>query len=400
MSLPARITAVVNAGTVLSGDLAGPVATDADTVVWEGTTITEIGRRAQLADRLSGADRVIDANGATVAPGLVDSHCHVVMGDYTPRQRTVGFLESYTHGGITRVVSAGEIHAPGRPHDAKAVKALALATRACFDNFHPNGMQVHAGTVILEPGLTAEDFAEMAEGGVRLAKFGFGDYADPRDGVTEVRLAQEHGIKVMCHTGGASVPGSLPIDTAALLVLRPDVYGHVNGGPTALDVAGARKLVAETDGALQLVQAGNLRSAIEILEAATQAGVLDRVVVGSDTPTGTGVMPLGVIKTLAELCALAHVAPEVAWCFATGNNTRVFGLPGGTLRVGAPADLVVMDAPWGSAAGSAVGALAVGDIPGIAAVVIAGRVRVLKSRNSPAASRQVTLDPPIEGFEE
>ena len=72
MSLPARITAVVNAGTVLSGDLAGPVATDADTVVWEGTTITEIGRRAQLADRLSGADRVIDANGATVAPGLVD----------------------------------------------------------------------------------------------------------------------------------------------------------------------------------------------------------------------------------------------------------------------------------------------------------------------------------------
>jgi enamidase len=391
--------AVVGAGTVLSGAIDAPVVAGADTVVSEDGLITAVGARAaerDIDESVRRADVVVDAGGATVAPGLIDSHCHVVLGDYTPRQRTVGFLESYTHGGITSVVSAGEIHAPGRPHDPVAVKALALAARACFANFSPNGMRVHAGTVILEPGLSDGDFAELAAGGVRLAKFGFGDYADPRDGASEVRGAQAHGIRVMSHCGGASVPGSRPIDAETLLVLRPDVYGHVNGGPTALRADGVRRLVGETDGTLQLVQAGNLRSSLEILDIARELDALPRVVVGSDTPTGTGVMPLGVVKTLAELCSLGGLDGETAWALATGNNARAFGIPGGRIAAGEVADLVVMDAPWGSVAESACAALALGDVPGISAIVIGGKVRVLRSRNTPAAARQVVVTPPVE----
>ena len=391
--------AVVGAGTVLSGEIDAPVVADADTVVTEDGVVTAVGRRSAdpaIDESVRRAEVVVDAGGATVAPGLIDSHCHVVLGDYTPRQRTVGFLESYTHGGITSVVSAGEIHAPGRPHDPLAVKALALAARACFANFSPNGMRVHAGTVILEPGLSDGDFAELASGGVRLAKFGFGDYKDPRDGAREVRGAQAHGIRVMSHCGGASVPGSRPIDAETLLVLRPDVYGHVNGGPTALRADGVRRLVDDTDGTLQLVQAGNLRSSLEILDVARALGALARVVVGSDTPTGTGVMPLGVVKTLAELCSLGGLDGATAWALATGNNARAFGIPGGRLAAGEVADLVVMDAPWGSVAESACDALALGDVPGVSAVVIDGKVRVLRSRNTPAAARQVVVTPPIE----
>ncbi len=391
--------AVVGAGTVLSGEIDAPVVADADTVVTEDGVVTAVGRRSAdpaIDESVRRAEVVVDAGGATVAPGLIDSHCHVVLGDYTPRQRTVGFLESYTHGGITSVVSAGEIHAPGRPHDPLAVKALALAARACFANFSPNGMRVHAGTVILEPGLSDGDFAELASGGVRLAKFGFGDYKDPRDGAREVRGAQAHGIRVMSHCGGASVPGSRPIDAETLLVLRPDVYGHVNGGPTALRADGVRRLVDDTDGTLQLVQAGNLRSSLEILDVARAHGALARVVVGSDTPTGTGVMPLGVVKTLAELCSLGGLDGATAWALATGNNARAFGIPGGRLAAGEVADLVVMDAPWGSVAESACDALALGDVPGVSAVVIDGKVRVLRSRNTPAAARQVLVTPPIE----
>jgi enamidase len=391
--------AVVGAGTVLSGEIDAPVVAGADTVVSEDGVVTAVGRQSvdpAVDEAVRRADVVVDAGGATVAPGLIDSHCHVVLGDYTPRQRTVGFLESYTHGGITSVVSAGEIHAPGRPHDPVAVKALALAARACFANFSPNGMRVHAGTVILEPGLMDRDFAELAAGGVRLAKFGFGDYKDPRDGEREVRAAQAHGIRVMSHCGGASVPGSRPIDAETLLVLRPDVYGHVNGGPTALRADGVRRLVADTDGTLQLVQAGNLRSSLEILDVARELGALARVVVGSDTPTGTGVMPLGVVKTLAELCSLGGLDGATAWALATGNNARAFGIPGGRLAAGEVADLVVMDAPWGSVAESACDALALGDVPGVSAVVIDGKVRVLRSRNTPAAARQVVVTPPVE----
>lgn len=387
--------AVTAAGTVLTGDLDAPVLADADTVVCRDGRIAAVGAAADLRDEVAAADQVIDTAGSTVAPGLIDSHCHVVLGDYTPRQKTVDFLASYVHGGITSVISPGEIHAPGRPHDATGVKALAMAARACFENFRPNGMRVHAGAVVLEPTLTEADFAELQGAGVWLAKFGFGAYDDPADGVDQVRWAQRHGITVMCHSGGASIPGSKPITPEHLMLLRPDVCGHVNGGPTALPAAGVEAIVRETDMALQVVQAGNLRSTIAIVELARETGNLHRVVVGSDTPTGTGVMPLGVIKTLAEISSLAELDPAVAWALATGNNARIWGLDCGRIREGAAADLLVMDAPWGAVGTSALDALASGDIPGISAVVTAGVVRGLVSRNTPRAARLARADPAL-----
>ena len=49
------------------------------------------------------------------------------------------------------------------------------------------------------------------------------------------------------------------------------------------------------------------------------------------------------------------------------------------MRPGSDADLVVLDAPWGSQAGDAVDALAIGDVPGISAVITGGVVRTLLS---------------------
>ncbi|MGW3942493.1 amidohydrolase family protein [Streptomyces phaeochromogenes] len=387
--------AVVGAGTVLSGDHRNPLIADADTVVSQDGVIVAVGRRGDLAEFVDTAEVVIDANGSTVAPGLIDSHCHVVLGDYTPRQKTVDFLASYVHGGITSVVSPGEIHAQGRPHDATGVKALAIAAMSCFRNFHPGGMTVHAGSVVLEPTLTDEDFADLEKAGVRLAKFGFGLYEDPADGYDQVRSAQAHGITVMCHSGGASIPGSKPITPDHLLHLAPDVCGHVNGGPTSLSIEGVDKIIGETSMALQLVQAGNLRSAVRILRKCHEEGRFDRIVIGSDTPTGTGVMPLGVIKTVAELSSLSGLDPAQVWAAATGNNARTWDLPAGFIVPGAAADLVVMDAPWGSTAPDALGALAIGDIPGITAVVTQGVLRNLTSRNTPRAARLVDVTPPM-----
>src|ERR671937_2697589 len=203
---PMASLAITNAGLILSGDLTRPVVEAADSLICRDGKIAAIGLRDALEGDIGAAERVLDAQGTTVAPGLIDSHCHVVLGDYTPRQKTVDFLDSYVHGGITSVISPGEIHAPGRPRDARGVVALAVAAKACFDNFHPGGMTVHAGAVVLEPTLAREHFAELQAAGVRLAKFGFGAFADPLDGLPQVRWAQEHGIVVTCHSGGASVP--------------------------------------------------------------------------------------------------------------------------------------------------------------------------------------------------
>lgn len=393
------VLAVVGAGTVLSGDFESPVLTGVDTVISEDGVITAIGRREDLAVAVDSADVVVDAKGATLAPGLIDSHCHVVLGDYTPRQKTVDFLASYVHGGITSVVSPGEIHAQGRPHDAIGVKSLAIAAMSCFRNFHPGGMTVHAGSVVLEPALDKQDFADLKAAGVRLAKFGFGLYEDPADGYDQVRWAQEHGITVMCHSGGASIPGSKPITPDHLLHLAPDVCGHINGGPTSLDAAGVDRIIDETPMSLQLVQAGNLKSAVRILRKCHDDGHFARVVIGSDTPTGTGVMPLGVIKTVAELASWSGIDPAMIWAAATGNNARTWALPAGFVREGAAADLVVMDAPWGSTKDDALGALSIGDIPGVTAVVTGGVLRNLTSRNTPRAARLVEVLPRMPHLE-
>jgi enamidase len=380
---------LVNIGALATGVLASPRA-EIESVLAQDGRIAALGPGGRTD--AARADVVIDCRGTTVIPGLIDSHCHVVLGDYTPRQKTVDFLDSYVHGGITSVVSAGEgVHAPGRPHDPVASKALAIAAAKCFEHFHPNGMKVNAGSVVLEPGLGDEDFAEMARHGVRHAKYGFGGYAHPRDGEPEVRRAQKHGLCVMSHSGGNSIPGSSPITHDVLLYLRPDVCGHVNGGTTSLDEEGLRAIVTGTDMALQIVQAGNLRSALYILRLAREAGALARVCVASDTPTGTGVMPMGVLKSVCELASLGDLAPETAVALATGNNARAFRLVTGTLAVGQPADLVVCDAPAASQAPDALGAIARGDIPGISAVVIDGRVQVGRSRNTPLAKRLAAI---------
>ena len=134
---------LVNIGALATGVLSAP-RLEAEAILVESGLIVAIGAASRTA--AAAADVVVDCRGTTVIPGLIDSHCHVVLGDYTPRQKTVDFLDSYVHGGITSVVSAGEgVHAPGRPHDPVAAKALAITAAKCFANFHPNGMKVNAG---------------------------------------------------------------------------------------------------------------------------------------------------------------------------------------------------------------------------------------------------------------
>jgi enamidase len=375
--------AIINIGTIVSGLLNDSII-KGDSIVCKDGVIEKIGFNLDTSD----SDVILDAKNTTVIPGLIDSHCHIVLGDYTPRQKQVDFLDSYVHGGITSVVSAGEgVHAPGRQHDPVAAKALAIAAFKCYEHFHPNGMKVNGGSVILEPGLKENDFEEMSRIGVRYAKFGFGAYKNPLEGKPEVINAQKHQMIVMAHSGGTSLPGSSPIDHEMLLELQVDVCGHFNGGTTSLDDEGVFRVIKESKMALQIVQAGNLRSALHIVNLAKTHECLERICIGSDTPTGTGVMPLAIMKSICELSSLGNLSPAMAIALATGNNASIFKLSTGTLEGGKPCDLVVCDAPAGSVATNAIDAIARGDIPGISCVIIDGKLHVGRSRNTPLAKR-------------
>lgn len=386
--------AVINLGLILTGQLEQPIALG-DCVLVEDGMISAVGDGSQIGG--TGADTVIDAAGGAVMPGLIDSHFHVVFGEYQPRQKVVDFIDSYVHGGVTSMISAGEIHTPGRPRDKAGVKALAIAAQRSYAAFRPTGAKVHAGAVVLEPTLDEADFAEMADAGVWLAKYGFGDYADPMEGEPQVRWAKEHGMVVMCHSGGTSIPGSEAISAEHLMHLRPNVCGHVNGGPTALEDEGVRRLMAETDMVMQLVQAGNLRSSLYILELAQEYDAMERVVAASDTPTGTGVIPLAVAKTITEFASLGGIAPETAVCLATGNNAIAWSLNSGVIARGRDADLVLCDAPGGSTRNDVLSAMQNGDIPGVGIVVIDGEVRLERSRNTPPPQRMPRVVKRAEG---
>src|SRR3989440_3886938 len=239
--------AVCNLGQIVSGDVHNPFVSG-DTISSDDGRIVSVGTaEAQLVES---ADVVIDAGGMTAIPGLIDSHVHVTFGDYTPRQRTVGYLESYLHGGITTAISASEVHVPGRPSDPEGVKALALAAQRCFATYRPAGMRVIAGSVILEPGLQPSDFTELADHGVTLAKAGFGAVKTAYDYVPLVRDAKAAGLITTCHTGGSSIPGSGAITGDHLLAMHPHVSFHINGGPTAMPERDIPPAIRESDSAL------------------------------------------------------------------------------------------------------------------------------------------------------
>src|SRR6202162_3980157 len=87
-----------NIGLLLSGALEKPIL-DADTIVAENGKITAIGRAKDVDTE--GATTIVDANGTTVTPGLIDSHVHPVAGDWTPRQNQIGWVDRFLHCGGT-----------------------------------------------------------------------------------------------------------------------------------------------------------------------------------------------------------------------------------------------------------------------------------------------------------
>jgi len=376
---------IKNIGTIVSGNIASPIL-EGDAVLIHHGVIKAIGRENEIAE--SGADLVIDAKGTTLTPGLIDSHCHVILGDFTSRQNQIGFLESELHGGVTTMISAGEVHLKGRPKDPAGVKALAILAAKSFNNFRPGGAKVVGGAVILEKGLTREDFLEMANQGVcTVGEIGLGSVKDPEEAAPMVKWAKEAGMTVMMHTGGTSIPGSSTVTAEMVIKASPHVVSHLNGGPTAIPLSEVEKLIKDTDFALEIVHCGNPKVAVEAAKMIVEKGDLDRVIIGNDAPSGTGVIPLGILRVLNLLASLSPIRPEEAVCMASGNTARVHKLNRGLIEPGKEADLLIMDAPIGSVGENALSAIEVGDIPAVSMVLVDGQIVVQKSRNTPPPKR-------------
>ncbi|MFY8083661.1 MAG: amidohydrolase family protein, partial [Rubrivivax sp.] len=368
-----------NIGLLLSGDIDRPLL-EADTIVCDQGRIVAVGKEADC--NTEQPDLLIDARRTCVAPGLIDSHVHPVFGDWTPRQNQLGWIDSTLNGGVTTMISAGEVHLPGRPKDIVGLKALAITAQRAFDNFRPAGVKVLAGAPVIEKGMVESDFAELAAAGVKLlGEVGLGSVKAGYEAREMVAWARKHGIQSTIHTGGPSIPGSGLIDKDVVLEADADVIGHINGGHTSLPEAHVCELCEKSSRAIEIVHNGNEKVAIAAAQMALQLKCPHRVILGTDGPAGSGVQPLGMLRMIALLSSLGNIPAELVFCFATGNTARLRNLNCGLIEPGRAADFVFLDRAQHTTGRTLLESIQLGDLPGVGMVMIDGVVRCGRSRN-------------------
>jgi enamidase len=373
-----------NIGLLLTGDMQSPIS-DANTILSVDGRITAVGKEKDIDP--AGATTIIDAKGSALAPGLIDSHVHPVAGDWTPRQNQIGWIDSYLHGGVTTMISAGEVHTPGRPKDVTGVKAMAIFAQRTFSAFRPGGVHIHGGAPVVEHGMVEEDFKELAAAGVTLlGEIGLGSVKDGPTARQMVGWARKHGIQSTIHTGGPSIPGSGLIDKDIVLEADTDVIGHVNGGHTALPDDQIIALCERSARSLEIVHNGNERAALLTVRTAAERKQLTRIILGTDSPAGSGVQPLGILRLISMLSSLGNVPAEIAFCFATGNTARERKLDVGLIEPGRAATFVLLDRPLHSAGKTLLDSIQLGDLPGIGMMIVDGAISTHRSRNTPPAT--------------
>ncbi len=376
---------IKNIGMILSGKLEQPIL-DGDCIVCMDGKISDIGFEKDLdTDQ---PNQVVDANGVTISPGLIDSHIHPVVGDYTPRQQQLHWIDSTLNGGVTTLISAGEVHMPGRPKDIVGLKAMAIAAQRWYENFRPSGVKVLAGAPVIEHGMEEEDFKQLSVSGVKLlGEVGLGSVKDGPTAKKMVQWARKYGMQSTIHTGGPSIPGSGLIDKDVVLEADTDVIGHINGGHSALPDDQIVCLCESCQRSLEIVHNGNERAAILTLNTARELDQLDRIILGTDGPAGSGVQPLGILRMIAFLSSFGNIPAEVAFCFGTGNTSRNRKLDVGLMEVGYCADFVLMDQAQHSPGDNLLASVEQGNLPGVGMTIIDGIVRSQRSRNTPPAQK-------------
>jgi len=380
-----------NIGEAFSGNFDQP-SLKLDAIVIEDGQITSFNDR--VADR---PKMVIDCKGMTVAPGLVDTHIHPTIGDYGSKQQSVGYLQQMVHGAVTRVMSAGEVHVPGRS-GADASLAIAHGAFCSYENYHPLGMKVHGGAMLLEKDTDFSHIDRAYEAGMRIiGEVGIGTLKDPVRAGELTKYARDLGMTVHMHCGCTSDRGpggdEHPYFGADdVLTVCPTIASHVNQFASLSDEDIDRLCTEE--GApphIEVVQAGGTRSMIRVIDRLRERNELHRLLIGTDTPTGFGITPLGMLKTIGDICSLGGVDPDLGWAMASGQNAKAFGVDGNKIEIGQAADIVIMDASLGSTEESATKALASGEFPGVAVIISDGELRVNGSQCTLRSKRKADI---------
>lgn len=375
---------------VLIENLSGYV-TDGGEVARDVTTLRVIDGRFAFHDDAHSAsyDVVIDAQGTIAVPTLVDAHTHPVIGGYNPKQGLYDFAAEYFKGGVGTLVSAGVVHVPGA-HEQSALLAISVAATSALafgQVSAPDAPRVDGRCLCATRDMTPEHLDTAHAAGVRRLKFLYETSEEQRRQLTE--HAHRLGWLVLLHCGGSSVPGSRPLSFEQVVDFGPDVLAHLNGGTTSLPWDDCLRLTHETSCVIDLVKCGNPARAVALARVIEESGYWDRVVLGTDSPTGSGMVPTGLWYLMCLLSSMGGIAPARLIAAASSRPAGVYLDEPHGIADGNAGSLLLIDAPRGGQGPDAIASISNGDIPGIAAMIVDGHLVRTQGFHTPPAERTV-----------
>ena len=389
-------TIIFNMRNLVSGDLNHPLL-DADCILIRDGKIAEIGKKRDIDT--GNAAQHIDANGMTVIPGLIDPHLHTLIGDWSQISRCIGYLEAMLLAGTTTVISQGDCATAGlREDDPAAVKALAILGARTYKNYKPGGaLKVHGGGVMLVNGFTEKDIKEMHDAGCRMVAeiggWGAYKYNDIKD---MLGWARKYNMITSMHYAPTCIPGSAPLGTDEALQIKPDIVAHVNatgvGGGEGLGIEAVGRLIKETKYFIEFIMvSANYKIGLEMVNILKERDELSRLVIGSDSPIGTGLLPSAILRGITFISSMNEIPAEKAIAFGTGNNAKAYRLNTGMIEVGREADILVIDAPSGSKY-DALKAMEHGDLCGTAMIMVDGKIVAFRGRDTRPIEKGIKIN--------
>ena len=356
------------------------------------------GKIARLAERIEDKDaEVLDATGLVAAPGFIDAHVHLREPGFEYKETLASGTAAAVAGGFTAVCSMPNT-APVNDNAAVTEFIRARAAEAALARVYPVGA--------VSKGLMGEELAEMGEM-VRAGAVAFSDDGKPVRNAYLMRRALEYAqlfdVPIVDHcedpdlvANGVMHEGAIatrlglrgmPAAAEEVMVARDVVLAQLTGGRAHiahLSTAGALERVREgkgkgvavtcevtphhlalTDQAVADSEYDTdtkmnppLRSA-EHVEALVQ-GVLDGTVDCFATDHAPhhadekileyDLAPFGIVgletavPVTYDLLVRRHKLPlRLFIAMWSCNPARLFRLPGGSLKVGSPADVTLLD---------------------------------------------------------
>src|SRR5438093_10861285 len=90
--------------------------------------------------------------------------------------------------------------------------------------------------------------------------------------------------------------------------IDPDIIGYITSGPIPMPEEEMIRIAYETDYFVEICSSSNYRLALNLIRTVKAKNIYHRVLISTDTPDGTGVIPHSILREIAFMSSVNEVA--------------------------------------------------------------------------------------------